>query len=78
MKKVASVVLYLGGMLFPVCPTTLSAYDQATHQEITQRAADTSSVDRILKDELQINRGIRETFLDRQVLRLLADGSFLD
>lgn len=66
------------------CP--LNAYDQATHREIAQRATvpTISSLDQILKGELGLSEGIRETFPGisepglRSLQQLIGDGAFFE
>ncbi len=75
------------GLLLVIAGSPLAnAYDQATHREIAERAAQpsVSSIDQILKSELGLQNGLKETFQgisdprSRTVEQLIGDGAFFE
>lgn len=56
-------------------PTPLRAYEVETHAAISTRAADSSTVDRTLKESLEISEGLRATFDDKKLTIWIEEGS---
>lgn len=71
---VLALVLLAGG------GRPLDAYEPGTHREIAERAAqpELSSVDRALKAELSLGKGVAETFSGQSVAGLIGAGAFFE